>query len=196
MLKRVSFFILLITILIGSKVHAEEEHPIYIQYVSEITSQFLKQIYKEFKLECEGSGGRMPYDVEEISVMLAASHSATVEEARELEIICTERLAEIVNAHEKIRPFLREYPFPPSRASIAISFDLSNKKKGIAEDEDVVFVFQAKERIFYRARKPEQRYGFNPIKDESYEEASKIVQKRKLIRQNKKHWGRKKLDLF
>ena len=79
-----------------------------------MTSTFLKEMYKEYGLECGASGGRMPYDVEEISVSLVANHSATVEQARELEIKTTERFAQIINAHEKIRPFLRKCQhFPP-----------------------------------------------------------------------------------
>ncbi len=100
----------------------EDESSIYTQYVAEITRAFSKQIKKEFGLECIGSGGEMPFDVEQISIKFAATQRATVEQARELEVKITERFVQIINAHEKIKPFLRETPFPSSRTSVGISF--------------------------------------------------------------------------
>jgi hypothetical protein len=173
------FFAFILIAFTGEKVNAEEEDesPIYTQYVGEVTSTFLKQVYKEFGIECGGSGGSMPYDVEEISVQLSAYRSATVEEARELEVMLTEKFVQIINAHEKLRPFLREYPFPSGRARIALSFEKPRKKKSATPEEDVAFVFQARNKIFYRAENPENPYVYKPIKDEPYEEARKIVQK-------------------
>ena len=153
------------------------ESPIYTQYVAEVTSSFLKEMYKQFGLECEASGGSMPYDVEEISVQLVSNQSATVEEAREWEIKTTERFAQIINAHEKIRPFLREYPFPSSRVDVSISFEPSKKKKkSLPPDANVAFVFQGRNGIYYKAEDPNNPYVYKDIKDEPYAEALKIVQ--------------------
>ena len=178
MLKRVSFFAAVVLMLfMGVKVNGkEDESPVYTRYVAEVTSAFLKEMYKEYGLECEASGGEMPYDVEEISVQLAAYRGATVEQARELEVKTTERFAQIINAHEKIRPFLREYPFPSRRASVSISFRNPKKKKTPSTDNDVEFVFQVRNRIFYQAKNPNNPYLGKNIKDEPYEEALKIVQ--------------------
>jgi hypothetical protein len=66
--KRVSFFtVVVLMIFMGLKVNGkEDESPVYTQYVAEVTSSFLKEMYKEYGFECGASGGRMPYDVEEI----------------------------------------------------------------------------------------------------------------------------------
>jgi hypothetical protein len=149
--------------------------PIYTQYVAEVTSTFLKEIYKEYGFRSGGSGGSMPYDVEEIEVSFDSNQSATVEQARELEIKLTERFVQIINGHEKIRPFLREYPFPSSRVRVDISFTIPSKTK-LPIDNSVLLVFQAKNRIFYRAINPDNQYVLKPIMDEPYEEALKIVQ--------------------
>ncbi|MGC1878806.1 MAG: hypothetical protein WA347_00495 [Rhabdochlamydiaceae bacterium] len=178
MLKRASFFaIVVLMISMGLKVNGKEyESPVYTQYVAEITRSFSKQVEEDFGLECVGSGGEMPYDVEQISVKFVAYQSATVEEARELEIKLTERLVQVINAHEKIKRFLRECPFPPSRAHVTISFRDPRKKKTLSENNDVELVFQARNRIFYQAKNPDNPYLGKDIKDESYEEALKIVQ--------------------
>jgi hypothetical protein len=162
----------------GFRVDAKEtDSPLYLQYVAEVTSSFLKEMYKEYGFECGASGGRMPYDVEEISVKLVAYRSVKIEQAREWEIKTTERFAQIINAHEKIRPFLRENPFPSSRARVSIRFITPKKqKKSPPSDDDVEFVFQARGRIFYQAENFDNPYLGKDIKDEPYEEALKIVQ--------------------
>lgn len=174
--------ILSVTVFMNLQGHAKEpKPPDYTEYVAEVTSSFLRQTYREYGFECGASGGQMPYDVEEISVQLVAYRSATVEQARELEVILTERFAEIINAHEKIRPFLREYPFPPSRVDVAISFEnpKRNKKVPVADGE-VTLVFQAKNKLFYQSDKPNGRYQYTDIMNEPYEEARKIVNKNML----------------
>ncbi len=178
MVARVSFFVIIVlTLFIELKVSAKEEDdddsPIYTQYVAEVTSAFIKEMYKEYGLECGASGGAMPYDVEEILVQLDAYRSATIEQARELEVKATERFAQIINAHEKIRPFLREYPFPASRACVTISFEKRGKHP---TDNDVEFVCHAKNKLHYLAHDPDRPYVGKHIKDEPYEEARAIVQ--------------------
>ena len=49
------------------------------------------------------------YDIQEIDVNFLYCHQVSIEEARELEIRATERFVEIINAHEAIRPYLRDY---------------------------------------------------------------------------------------
>jgi hypothetical protein len=176
MVARVSFIIIILTVFVGMKVSAKEEDddsPIYTRYVAEVTSAFLKEMYKEYGFECGASGGSMPYDVEEILVKLVAYRSATIEQARELEVKATERFAQIINAHEKIRPFLRECPFPPGRARVSISF---RKRAKHPTDNDVEFVCHAKNKLFYLAYDPDHPYVGKDIKNEPYEEALKIVQ--------------------
>ncbi|MBI2810488.1 MAG: hypothetical protein HYX67_06650 [Candidatus Melainabacteria bacterium] len=152
----------------------EYESPIYTQYVAEITRAFSKQMNKEFGLICTATGGEMPHDVEVISLQFTANRSATIDEARELEVRVTEQLIQMVNAHEKIRPFLREYPFTSSRADVGIDFE---KPKNTQITQNYVdLVFQAKNRIMYRAENPNNPNLYIGVKDEPYEEALKIVQ--------------------
>ena len=176
---RVSFFVTMtLTLLLGLKVSAKENNgsPIYTRYVAEVTSAFAKEMHEKYGLECGRSGGSMPYDVEKISVSLVASGGATIEQARELEVKATERFAQIINAHEKLRPFLREYPFPAARADVSISFRNSKNSRSLSRKNEVKYVLHAKNRIYYQAENPENPYVYKDIKDEPYEEALKIVQ--------------------
>ncbi len=178
MARCISFFSLfLLMISMGFKVNAkDDDSPAYVRYVDEVTCAFLNEMYKEYGFECGASGGSMPHDVQEISVKLIAYQSATVEEAREWVIKATERFAQIINAHEKIRPFLREYPFPSSRADVAISFRNPKKSFSLSTKNNVAYVLQARNKIYYQAENPNNPYMYRDIKDESYAEALKIVQ--------------------
>jgi hypothetical protein len=95
----------------------------------------------------------------------------SVEEARELEVKATERFVELVNAHEKVRPYLRDYPWDYNRARIMIAF---RKENGQDYPEGVRLILQAKEKIYYFG--PEKfPNDIDHMKEESYIEAKKIV---------------------
>ncbi|MEI6241849.1 MAG: hypothetical protein WCP39_00395 [Chlamydiota bacterium] len=150
----------------------KEETVDYEVFVNQIIQSFAKEMEKDFELVCIGNGGKMPHDVEEISVKFIAYRRATIEQARELEVNATETFLRMINAHEKIRPFLREYPFKVNRAEVSIAFRKNDNSA--YDDSSVVHVFQVKNRIFYYAEEPNS--GTRRILlEESYEEAVKIV---------------------
>ncbi len=159
----------------GISLNAKEaDHPAYTRYAKEIRQTFIKQVKKEFGFNCEMTGGSMPYDVEEIFVKFGANRSANLEQARELEVVLTEKFIKIINAHEKIRPFLREYPFPSNRAIVGIRFYPPSKKQ--SSQHAVDFMYQAKGKIYYRADDPQNPYALKAVHEEPYEEALKIIQ--------------------
>ena len=105
------------------------------RYVNEVINEFAKTAVKEFGLEVCASGASMPYDVESIIVNFSMRKQSTIEEAREFIVRLTERFVEITNKHEKLRPYLREYPFTPYRTKIYLLF---HDKKGLFYDEGSV----------------------------------------------------------
>ena len=128
--KLLFYFFLILSIQINSQA---SNFAIYAPLVKEITDAFTREIETEFDLVCIGGGGGMPDDVREIEVDFVAHRRATIEEARFLEISAMEKLLKKINEHEKIRPYLREFPFPPERVSIMISFqkdDASHQSDG------------------------------------------------------------------
>lgn len=165
-------FFLLGTLLLffcgGCNMNAEEAHD-YEEYVHEIVNDFKKKAKKNLSLICIGRGGRMPHGkVEEIEVGFIIYRKGTLEDARRLEIEATEMLLKKINTHEKIRPFLKVYPFTHDRAIVTISFRKPDNT--IYEDGSVTFVFQAKNKIFY-----DSNDAVWPSAEEPYEEARKIV---------------------
>ena len=202
---RLGRYLLLVLILFsGFNVNAKEKGDEYLTYVHEIINSFSKDMQKEYGLICVGSGGRMPHDVEEIDIMFYCYQYATIAEARQLFVTVTEKLVDKINQNEKIRPFLREYPFTSkpadriftwSRANISLSFC---KKDGSHYlDGSVASVCQARDgKISYDAAELQKRKLPNiigldgkievvgeeierevyiPLLEEPYEEAAKIV---------------------
>src|SRR3990172_1282018 len=143
------FVAFLLVVFMGCNVNAENlEKEDYEVYVNQIVKEFAQVMKEDSGLRCIGGGGRMPYDVEEMSVEFISYQKATIEQARELEVKATDRLLKIINGHEKIRPFLREYPFKANRAEVAISF--RNKDNDFYSDGSIARVTQIRNKIYYR----------------------------------------------
>lgn len=133
---------------------------------------FEKKARKEFDLYSIGSGGSMINNIGEIDIMFVALRRSSLTEARELQVKCTQKFAEIINSNKKIRPFLREYPFNAERIEISISFKARDTE--YFEDGSIAFVSQTGGDIFYRIF--DVCTGkLTLIKKEPYEEALRIV---------------------
>ena len=172
------------------KDYTKEERSIINRSVNEVIDIFKKEMNKKFGLMCIGRGGSMPYDIQEIGVDFIIHQQTTIEEARELEIRSTERFVEIINAHEAIRPYLRDYPWDHSRAQVMISFQQVNGEDYL---EGVRLILQARNNIYYYGPKKFPKEVGVTIKEEPYLEAKKIVEStpsclKPPIEKQKKKW--------
>jgi len=153
------------------KKYSPEEDKIMSESVHEIIGRFCNEMNDSYGLMCTSVGASMPYDVEGIIVYLALNRQVSIEEARELEVRAIERLTELVNAHEIIRPYLREYPWNTGRSKVLLAFYQKDEKKAA---EGIRLVLQAHNTLSYYGPKKSLQ-DIDPIKEESYEEAKKIV---------------------
>lgn len=149
MIKRVKLIVFLIAALLtkSSLFSEESKPPEYLKYVDEIVADFAKEMKKKHKLHCCGDGGSMPTDVAEIDVLFISYSHSTVDEARKLEINAVQELLKRINSHEKIRPYLREYPFNQDRVGVSISFRTETDDRPL--DGSVAYVSMGKGKIFY-----------------------------------------------
>ncbi len=145
----------------------------YERYVNEIVSEFASETEKRCHVLCVGEGGRMPHDVEEIEVKFWTDRKGTIEEARRFIVTSKRALLDKINANEKIRPFLIEYPFTAPRACISISF-ADPKTRANYGEETVAFAFDARGLIVYAKDEPPKDW-FVHMLEEPYEEAERIV---------------------
>ena len=173
------------------KDYSKEERTILNRSVGEVVDAFEKEMKEQYGLVCIGQGGGMPYDIEKIGVRFVYHRQVTIEEARELEIRSTERFVQIINAHETIRPYLRDYPWNHNRARVMIAF---RDEYGTDYPEGIRLILQAKETVFYYGPKKFPKEVGVTIKEEPYAEAKEIVfsspscLKIKPLEQKKKKW--------
>ncbi len=138
-------------------------------YVDDISAKFAEEMRKEFEIVPTGFGGCMPEKIDEIAVQFHFDKQVTIDEARWLVITLKQKLADLVNNHEKIRPFLAEYPFPSSRADISISFQRNSDMKV----KNIEFIHVGRNKIYYCKDNPEKG-NFDHLLIEPYEDALTI----------------------
>ena len=157
---------------------ADDDASFYGKYIDEIQIEFIKQMEKEFQLSCSGTGQCMPKKLEGICVSFNAFREGTLEEARKIEILGTEKLLSLINNHEKIRPFLSHYPMTHEGADVSIGFIRESYK--LFPYGTVAFVCQGKGKIHYSVNDPKVDYLVK-IKEETYEEAYDIIKQQNLL---------------
>jgi len=104
-----------------------EDFPENVRYANEVLQTFALELEKEHEFFLNGFN--LEKDQEKIDVLnfqVTASYSPSLEEARALELALTQRLIEMVNKNEKLRPFLKEYPVSNQSVSIDLRFHGSN----------------------------------------------------------------------
>jgi hypothetical protein len=146
------------------------------KYVDQVIYEFIQIAKKEFGVTPCGTGAGMPFDVERISVDFNVRKKGTVEDARALIVHMTERFTEVINQHEKLRPYLREYPCTPERAEITLNF--SRNRGALQNDGSICRITVGNEnQIYYRTQKEDGNTEVCLI--EPYKDAVKIVHGKK-----------------
>ena len=111
-----------------------------------------KEMEKEYGLRFGGYGGDGPDPIEQMEVLFSAYRRGSVAEARELQLSALEKLLQKINSNDKIRPLLKEFPFPSSRMSLSISFSQDGKRR--FEDGSVALSVKIANQIIYYVYDP------------------------------------------
>ncbi len=101
-----------------------------------------REVQKEFSLQFEGSGGSMPETIDELELLFFANREGSIEEARKIQLLASEKILQKINSDAAIRPYLSEFPFPSSRLSLSISYRRSGSKS-------IALAFRTRDKIFY-----------------------------------------------
>ncbi len=179
-----SIKIILIILLLGLTVIGCDKggEPNYIRMSDRIVNQYLKDMKDLYGLNCFGCGGGFLNKVNEIIISFKIQGPKNREELRELVIKITEDLLRRYNDNEKIRPYLKNYPFTDRNVRIGI---LLTDEKGIsfhnkgADKERLCAVYQFWGSICYQILNEEKPY-LQDVFEETYEEALSIVKNNNL----------------
>lgn len=196
MKRRVKYWMLCLFLVWGGSVISKELSS-KEREINFIIYNFAEEMCKKYQLYCVGEGGNLNDGIHNIDVIFKAYRRLSLDEARMLEVNVIERLLELINHNEKIRPYLSEYPFTVSRVMVSISVEMPNGDRPI--DGSIAYIFTAKNKIFFDAAKLEtyttqppidasgKGLGFKfvpqtiteavlvPLYEEPYEEALRIV---------------------
>jgi hypothetical protein len=148
----------------------------YIKLLHRINSKFTNDLKAERQMFLFGSGGRLMDDVELVDLSYHVRRHATIDEARQLYVEAVEKYLNLINSDEKIRPFLRNYPFTINNLEFDIGFVDQNGRY----QKDVAFMLYSKRKgkIIYCEDDPKEGL-FNTIYEEPYEEAVRIVREQR-----------------
>ena len=98
----------------------KESPPGKVRLAQEVRCRTAYKLMKEHGLIPCGSGGGAIDQIEMLALSFDYRKPLSIEEGRRLVLIAVHALVDAVNADERIRPYLIEYPFSPKRIEIAI----------------------------------------------------------------------------
>lgn len=181
-MQKIRIFLFILVFLINSKANAiSRKEPPYDVYLRQIIQTFKKQMNEELNLEMCGKGYTINDKIEEFHVYLCTDRRATLQEARTLQLLAINKLAQVINNHKGIQPYLLETPFTSKHIKISINFD---GPFGRYFDGTITYLFNITEaptipenahHIFYHACDPVSE-DFIDVLKEPYEEALKLAQ--------------------
>ena len=160
---------LLVFLFLGVKLNSED----YLQYVDQIINDFAEQMKSELNLRITADGGSMPDAVKTIEVDFSTNRRATIDESRKIEVFAVNRFLDIINSHEKIKPFLSKYPFTPKEVQVSVAF--LNPHNEDNSDGTIAYMSSLNGEICYWTNDPLLN-KFSSIVKEPFEEAKKIVE--------------------
>jgi hypothetical protein len=138
----------------------------------ELADECLKKAATRLKAEKDlylcGTGGRMMDEIKMLALSFNFYKEVNVEEGRELLIEAVKALVDVVNADERIRPYLNNYPFSANNIQIRIFLQ---KRDFSAFGPDKLSVISSLQGILeYEIDDPETKL-FKTVHKETYEEA-------------------------
>ena len=166
-----------ISILIFSSFFWDEFfEPNYEKIADGITAKVAKKIRNEKKLFPIGTGGGMRGDIKMMAISFKYQQEVDIPTARELLVYCVEEYLNAINADEKVRPFLHNFPF--TAKNIEIRLFISTPENGNVPFGKICCAGAIEGRVDYDVRNATTE-RLEIIFEETYEEALKIVQQNK-----------------
>jgi hypothetical protein len=98
------------------------------KYANEIQHKVANQLKRDFGLIPFGSGARMMYQIEMLHLAFQYAKPANIDCARSLIIAAVEEFIAAINADERIRLYLANYPFESKNIEVTIFFLEPNHK--------------------------------------------------------------------
>lgn len=169
----ISFFFI---ILISVTSCAQRWQDLAQNYSNKIKFSFAKDMKNEKNLALAGFGGSIRDNIRLICLDFDAIDELSLEESRALIIDCVRELLRRVNADERIRPYLCQYPFDENNIDITILFFAPDGRYCVAEGKiDAVSLYNGN--LVYLKYNPYTRKNTLILK-ETYKEGLRLVEEK------------------
>ncbi len=156
----------------------QEELPTVDIIIDKVISKTLSKLQQKQPLSMIGIGGEQKNGKEKaIDVSLALNKILNKEECRELVVECLELYLKDINDSVELKQYLYETPF--TNKNLELRIFLTKPNGGDIVDPDICIISVVNGIISYRVQAANDKYTYTTTK-ESYEEALKIVQDKKI----------------
>jgi hypothetical protein len=115
--------------------------------MDEVFAVFINNMWKDCQLSLRSIGGKMPGNVEEVEATFEADYSVNREQARELMVYAAQNLVGLINANEKLKPYLKEGTFLSNQIKMRFLFKI--KDYDHYRDEELGCVILSEDNISY-----------------------------------------------
>ncbi|MBI3259663.1 MAG: hypothetical protein HYZ54_09345 [Ignavibacteriae bacterium] len=146
----------------------------YERFADKITTNVAKKLKEEHDLYLVGIGGSMMYSVETMSMSFRYYHDITLEEARKLLATAVKEYLSAINSDEKIRPYLKEYPFTAKNVEIDVLIFQANDPQALSDK--IYYISAMNDLLSYYVADKTGQSGRRAICKESYEEALQLLE--------------------
>lgn len=167
------FTTILFIILLGCSQSNEEDRA--YNKIMNLGSKYLKN---NFDLRVIGIGAGTTDDDQRIIILgFKIYHPIDQREARQLLVDSAEKLKEIANNDESIRPYLTNFPLTEKNLTLSIISFVSKDNQVAPVEPYFSAVYLSEERIVYLTEDPDNFYKYKSSTVENYVDAFAIVQK-------------------
>lgn len=157
--------LLLLTACMGHR----SEHSKALQSV---TRQYQKSLHHIYCVQLTNYGGSLMYDVKEVSLGYNVFIDHDIATGRKAAVDCIDLFIDMINADEKIQPYLHERPFPPRCFTLSLSPRNPDGSRYTGEGVSYISCYNGK--ISYNKCDPITG-RFVLLHKETYEEAKRII---------------------
>ena len=138
--------------------------------VNQITEETAKKLKEKKNLILVGTGGQMMHEIEMLAMSFDYYQEVTLETARALIVYAVKEYLSDINKNEKVRPYLRNYPFTAKNVEIRIFIYGPDRHE--LSPEKIYYISAINGIVDYYVRGPDNFR--QAVCEETYEEALKI----------------------
>lgn len=142
--------------------------PEYEKIADEITEATAQKLKEKKGLVLVGTGSQMMHDIQKMSMDFNFYKVVDITIARQLLIDSVQEYLSAINASQKVRPYLHNYPFTAENVEIVIYFYNPDRNNVSSGEINIAAANQGK--VVYYIDYPD-KYTLKAMHEETYEEA-------------------------